>query len=90
MYNLELNKREVRAIGERRWLRGHWKKATIYIGGSLLGILILATILSVYLDSLPLRMAISIPLLVLWGTSYIIFMIKMDKAGKEYLRTIQK
>ncbi len=88
MYKLELNDKEVRAIGERRWFRKYWKKLLILVGGAfgiILGIAILLSILDV-----SGREYITMPCFVVWVVIYLLSVVRMDKAGKRFLKNIQE
>ncbi len=81
---LELTDGEVRAIGERRWLRRYWKRFVAINGGGL--IIILAGLTPLSLMEVEGRELVAYPLIILWGVIYLISMLKMDKSGKNFLK----
>ena len=88
MYKMELEEKEVKAIGERRWLRHHWKKVLTLNGGLFvvaLGISIALAILDV-----GWRVYVVYPILAVLIVVYILTMRRMEKAGRESLATMKE
>ena len=85
---LELSDKEVRGIGEGRWIRKHWKRWISINFGSLVAILAILAPLSIL--EVENREYIAYPLIFLWGVIYIISMAKTDKVGKKFLKEQQQ
>lgn len=88
MYKMGLDEKEVKVIGERRWLRHYWKKMLALIGG----LFVVALCASITLSVLDVgwRVYVIIPLLVIWGVVYILSMRRMKKAGRGLLATMKE
>lgn len=89
MYKLELNDKEVRAIGEKRWVRKHRKKlAGIGVGGL---VSYLCIVIPLVYYAIHWINYIAIPYLVIWCLLlFKIWVMGMDKAGKRFLKNIQE
>jgi len=83
---LELSESEVKGLGERRWLKRYWKKTIVLVGGLLVASLLSAILSGLCVETEWVRLTIVLPILTLWLISCIFLMVKMDKAGKQFLR----
>ena len=85
---LELSDKEVREIGENRWLNKHWGKFMITIMGSL--VILMAILIPLAILDIENRDYIAYPLIILWGGIYILGLIKVNKEGKKFLKEQQQ
>lgn len=86
MYKVDLSEKEVKALGEGRWFRKHWKRLALVNGGLLVVLLAVAIGLErIGVADVP-RLSVMISLAVIWGIVYILSLRKMERQGKVFLQ----
>jgi len=81
---VELTDSEVRGIGERRWLRGHWKWLAVW---GAISVVVVVLVMEIKPEGLTtwVNFAILLAALLPYGIGCSVWVRKQDKAGKRLL-----
>ena len=85
---LELNNKEVAEVGQNRWTRKYWKRIVVINGGLLVAVF--AVIVPISILDIKGEEYISCTLMTLWLIIYGITLLRINRAGKRFLKEQQQ